>query len=266
MPFLMNGQSSDILGLTSYNYQAISNLTNVNEKSKILDVGVSYEIGNKQVQMIYNLTNKYFVFGTYNENNSSYVFKPWFGDQRKVNILNFGYSVGFGIQKIAKIRKFQSTELLFGLESQKFQTNEYSPNYPEEKDAVKQNYSKFFVQFNIIKVKANFDFGYSLKLSYFKITSYSEKDDKLYFSNLQVDFTGKSTFMLDPTVNFNYKLLKNDQLLLTSQIGFSSSLWTISDRRTEKYSWGGVSSIETSKFYFSPILKFGIQYRINFKK
>ena len=72
--------------------------------------------------------------------------------------------------------------------------------------------------------------------------------------------------MLDPTVNFNYKLLKNNQLLLTSQIGFSSSLWTISDRRTEKYSWGRVSSIETSKFYFSPILKFGIQYRINFKK
>ena len=262
----MNGQSSDIFGLTSYNYQAISNLTNVNEKANVLSLGINYEFRIKQTQIIYNITDKYFVFGSYNENNSTSSYKPIFGGERKVDILNFGYSFGFGIQKIAKIRKFESTELLFGLESQKFQINGYYPNYPDEKNAVKQNYSKFFAQFNITKVKTNFDFGYSLKLSYFKITSYSKKDDKLYYSNLQADFTGKSTFMLDPTVNFNYKLLKNNRLLLTSQIGFSSSLWPISYRRTEKYSWGGESSIETSQLYFSPIYKFGILYRINFKK
>ena len=265
MPFLVHGQSSDILGLTSYNYQAISNLTNANEKAKTLDLGINYEFNNKQAQIIYNLTNKYFVFGTYNENNSTSTYKPILGGERKVDILNFGYSVGFGIQNIFKIRNFQSTELLLGLEFQKFQTNEYLLNYPEEKDDIKQNYSKFFAQLNISKVTTNFDFGYSLKLSYFKITSYSKIDNINNFSSLESDFTGKSTLMLDPTVNFNYKLLKNKQLFLTSQIGFSSSLLAIRDKQSEKNIWGGESSLETSKFYFSPILKFGIQYRINFK-
>ncbi|WP_309607594.1 hypothetical protein [Flavobacterium sp.] len=265
IPFLMNGQQ-DILGLTSHAYKATSNITNLNEKSNVLDIGVSYELRNKQTQVIYNLTNKYFLFGTYNDNNSTSTYKVLFGDEQKIDIINFGYSIGFGIQKIAKLRKFENTELLFGCELQKFRTSQYSANYTDEKDFLEQNYSKIFAQFNIAKARTNFDFGYSLKLSYFIITSYSTKNDKLYFSNLKNDFTGKSTFMLDPTLNFNYKLLKNKQLLLTSQIGFSSSLWTISDRKTEKNSWGGESSLETYKFYFSPILKFGIQYRFNLKK
>jgi hypothetical protein len=257
LPFFANAQHA---------YKAISNIVNANEISNVLDVGISYEVGNKQVQMIYNLTDKYFVFGTYNENNSTSTYKAFFGDKRKIDILNFGYSIGFGIQKITKMRKFQSTEILFGLESQKFQTSQYSPNYPEEKDFLKQNYSKFFTQFNITKIRTNFDFGYSLKLSYFVITSYSSDDSKPYFLNLKSDLTGKSTLMVDPTVNFNYKILKNKQLLFTSQIGFSSSLWNISDKKTEKNSSGAESSLTTTKFYFSPILKFGIQYRINLKK
>jgi hypothetical protein len=262
----MNGQAKEnILGLTSYEYQAISNLTNGNEKANVVDLGINYEFNNKQAQIIYNITDKYFLFGSYNENNSTSAYKSLFGVERKVNVLNSGYSIGFGIQKIVKMRKFESTELLFGLESQKFQTSDYIVNYRLEGTDLKQNYSKFFTQFNIAKVRTGFDFGYSLKLSYFIITSYSLKDNKPNSSNLKIDLRGKSTFMLDPTLNFNYKILKDKQLLFTSQIGFSSSLWQIRDKKTVKYSSGGESSSTTIQFYFSPILKLGIQYRINFK-
>ncbi len=173
VPFLMNGQQ-DILGLTSRAYNPTSNITNLNEKSNVLDIGVSYEFKNKQAQIIYNFTNRHFVFGSYNENNSTSTYRTLFGGERKTDILNSGFSIGIGIQKIAKIRGFKNTELLFGFESQKFATKDYLSTYPpEEKDILNQNYYKIFAQFNLTRCRENFDFGYSLKLSYFKITSYT---------------------------------------------------------------------------------------------
>lgn len=108
-----------------------------------------------------------------------------------------------------------------------------------------QNYYKFFTQFNVIKSKSNFDFGYSLKLSYLKFTHF-EYNNANYLDN-------KSVFLLDPTLSFNYKLLTNKNLLLTSQIGVSTALNNI-----------GYYEGDTT-YLISPILKFGIQYKFTLK-
>ncbi len=258
IPLLMNGQNG---------YKAISNIVNTNTKADVLDIGLTYEFDNKQGQIIYNLSNRLFVFGTHNQNNATIAYRTLFGSQRQTDILNTGYSLGTGLLNIINFRDFKNTELLLGFESQKFETKDYSIKYnPEEKKILRQNYFKIFTQFNIMRAREKYDFGYSLKLSYFKITSYKVEDLRLYKFDLINDFTGKSTFMLDPTLNFNYKMLKNRNLLFVSQIGFSSALWPISDKQTQKFDFGGESSSNLTQFYFSPILKIGIQYRINLKK
>ncbi len=247
-------------------YKAISNLVNANEKANTIDIGFNYEFKNQQVQLMYNFTSNYFAFGTYNIKKSTDTYYSLFGGERKVDNNNLGYSVGVGKQKIVNLRNFKNTELLLGIESQKFETKEYSASYKsEEKDILKQNFYKIFAQFNMMKNRTNYDYGYSFKLSYFKITSYNFKERGNYSDGLEKDFTGKSTLMIDPTINFNYKLLKNKNLLLTSQVGFSSMLWPIRNYKSLTGSTGLTSSSKESKFYFSPILKLGIQYRINLK-
>ena len=107
-----------------------------------------------------------------------------------------------------------------------------------------KNYYKIFTQFNVIKSKTNFDFGYSLKFSYLKLTHF-EYNNSNYFEN-------KSIFLLDPTLSFNYKLLTNKNLLLTSQIGVSAAL--------NNLEYNGITT-----YLMSPILKFGIQYKFALK-
>jgi hypothetical protein len=255
LPIIINAQ---------FSYRAISNIVVANERKGAIDVGVSYEFSNKKAQIIYNLTDKYFVFGSYNKNNSSDRYKTLFGDQRITENLNSGFSLGCGMQKLGKIGNFNNTEILIGFESQTNESYDYAVNYhPEEKDYLNDRYYKVFTQFNMMKNRTQFDFGFSFKLSYLKIDKYNT--DKFYetVSDLKNDFTGKSTFIVDPTVQFNYKLLPNKNLILSSQAGFSSALWTINDKKVVTYQSGGSSSSEETIFLFSPILKLGIQYRFN---
>ena len=235
-------------------YRAKSNLIVANEKKGAVDIGLNYEFRNIQAQVIYNFSEKYFVFGTYNINNSSYNYETFiFGDTRTVENNNSGYSFGGGIQKLGRIGNYKNLELLIGFESQKVNNFEFFPNYnPEDKDHLIQNYHKFFVQFNILKSKANFDFGYSLKLSYLKFTHF-EYNNGNYFDN-------KSVFLLDPTLTFNYKFLTDKKLLLTSQIGVSAAL-----NNLEYFYGDGNFTTFTKEYLISPILKFGIQYRFNAK-
>ncbi|HQF47268.1 MAG TPA: hypothetical protein PLO52_04405 [Flavobacterium alvei] len=235
-------------------YKATSNLIVANEKKGTLDIGLNYEFQNIQTQVIYNFTDKYFAFGTYNINKSSYTYQTFiFGDTRAVENNNSGYSFGGGIQKLGRIGNYKNLELLIGFESQKVNNFEFSPNYnPEDKDHLIQNYYKLFTQFNMIKSKTNYDFGYSLKFSYLKFTHF-EYNNGYYFNN-------KAVFFLDPTLSFNYKVLSNKNLLLTSQIGASLALNNIE----YSYGDGGFTTFSTV-YLLSPILKFGIQYRFDVK-
>lgn len=235
-------------------YKATSNLIVANEKKGTLDIGLNYELRKIQAQAIYLLSEKYFVFGTYNINKSSYTYQPFiFGDTREVENNNSGYSFGGGIQKLGRIGNYKNLELLIGFESQKVNNFEFFPTYnPEDKDHLIQNYYKLFAQFNIIKSKTNFDFGYSLKLSYLKFTHF-EYNNWNYFDN-------KAVVFLDPTLSFNYKLLTNKNLLLTSQIGASVAL----NNLEYSYGNGGFNTFST-EYLLSPILKFGIQYKFTVK-
>lgn len=245
-PILINAQ---------FNYRAISNIVVSNPKKGAVDVGINYEFRNKQVQLLYNLTEAYFVFGTYNFNTSTNNYKTysmWGGDvERTSENDNSGFSFGAGKQHLGKIGPFNNTEVLVGLEIQKVNSFDYATNYTTTyKEHIINNYFKAFGQFNMTKSRKFFDLGFSMKLSYLKYT--------LYEYNKSVnDFTGKSTLLIDPTMHFNFKMLDNKNLLFTSQIGLSTALWPISDFKSNGY-----SSSESIIFLISPILKFGLQYRI----
>jgi hypothetical protein len=221
-------------------YKSTSNLIVANDNKATLEIGLNYEFRNVQAQAVYLLSDKYFIFGTYNINNSSYTYETFiFGDTRVVENNNSGYSFGGGIQKLGRIGNYKNLELLIGFESQKVNNSEHFPD-STDKDYLNQKYYKIFTQFNVIKSKTNYDFGYSLKLSYLKLTHFDYNNSN-YFDN-------KSIFLLDPTLSFNYKLLTNKNLLLTSQIGFSAAL--------NNLEYDGDTT-----YLLSPILKFGIQYK-----
>ena len=225
-------------------YKSTSNLIVANEKKGFLDLGLNYEFRNIQAQAVYLLSEKYFIFGTYNVNNSSYTYETLiFGDTREVENNNSGYSFGGGIQQLGRIGSHKNLELLVGYEYQKVNNSE---NFPDstDKDYLNQNYYKIFTQFNVIKSKTNYDFGYSLKLSYLKLTHFLYNNSNF--------FENKSIFLLDPTLSFNYKFLTNKNLLLTSQIGVSAAL--------NNLEYDGDTT-----YWISPILKFGVQYKFALK-
>ncbi len=223
-------------------YRPISNLIFANTKKEVLNVGLNYEFRNTQVQAIYALSGKYFVYGTYNIDNSNYTYIPGIlGSTRERENNNSGYSFGVGIQKLGAIGNYNNLELLIGYEYQKVNTTENFLN-STDKDYLNQKYYKIFTQFNIIKSKKKFDFGYSLKLAYLKFTDYQYND----YSG----FKNKSNIFVDPSLSFNYKMLPQKDLLITSQIGFSAAL--------NNFVLDGGNS---TYYFISPILKFGIQYK-----
>jgi hypothetical protein len=266
LPLFANAQffsTNDFFVSNNFFYRATSNIVVANPKKEVIDLGISYEFGNKQAQIIYNITDKYFVFGSYNLNNSTNVYKKLFSDVRINENSNSGFSVGFGTQKLFNWTSFNNSEILFGFEKQEVDRIDYDQNYlPEEKIFLILGYYKFFTQFNMMKNRPRYDLGFSFKLSYLKLNKYDTND----FLTLKNDFTGKSTLLGDATFNFNFKTLKNKNLIFTSQVGFSAAFWTIYDKKEETYPTGGYSIAESTLYPFSPILKFGIQYRINFSK
>ena len=121
-------------------YKSTPNLIVANEKTGSLDVGLNYEFRNIQAQAVYLLTEKYFMFGTYNINNSSYTYTTFiFGDTRVVENNNSGYSFGGGIQKLGRIGNYKNLELILGYESQKVKNSEHFPD-SMDKDYLNQNY------------------------------------------------------------------------------------------------------------------------------
>lgn len=224
-------------------YKPISNIIFANDEGT-LDVGLNYEFKNTQIQAIYSLSEKYFIFGTYNISNTSYSYSTFlWGNTRLVSTNNLGYSFGGGIKKFGRIGRYDNLELLFGYEFQKVNKVESSPRFTD-RDVLNHNYYKMYTQLNIIKTKAKFDFGYSLKLSYLKITYYEENG----WYNNNFDFNDKSVVFIDPSVSFNFKMLTKKNLVLTSQLGLSAALNNLEFE-------GGYT------YLAGPIAKFGVQYR-----
>jgi hypothetical protein len=243
-------------------YKATSNLFSTNKEVNNLDIGINYEFKNTQFQGIYNINKKYSVFATYNFNQSTTEYTTFiWGDKRAVDVDNSGYSFGLLMHKNGRVGAFKNLEFLLGFENQTVFTADYFVNYhPESKEYLSEKYYKIFVQFNMIKIRKEIDFGYSCKLSYFQFTEYD------FYNSYKGNFNGKGTLFLDPTLNFNYKPGGNKNLKLTSQIGFSAALNTLKDEQT----WGDennqiFSSYSEETYLLSFILKFGLQYNFNLK-
>lgn len=230
-------------GQSTY-YEPISSVIFANAKKGTLDVGINHEFKNTQLQSVYALTDKYFVFGTFNVNYSNYKLEESFlSSARIVNTNNYGYSLGGGIQNLGKIGNFKNLEFLFGFEMQNVNKRDSSIKYTYE-DLLLQNYYKIFTQLNIIKSRTNFDFGYSLKLSHLSYTKFTQNDILIPI---------KSVFLIDPTLSLNFKMLPKKNLFLTTQFGFSIA----TDEEL---------SDEDSIWPLSSILKLGVQYRFLPKK
>jgi len=134
-------------------YRATSNIVAVNDNKEAIHIEINYQINITQAQLIYNLSNTYFIFGAYNFDNTSINYSPFLGKltTRKKN--NSGFSFGAGVQKLGNIGKFKELELLAGFEQQKVNNYEYLANSPElGNDHLIQDYYKLFTQFNMIKI------------------------------------------------------------------------------------------------------------------
>ena len=246
-----------IFACSQNTYKAISNIVNPIENASELKIGINYEFQNLQLQSIYNLTQKHFIFATYNKNNSTSQVKYLFGDIKNIDINNSGFSFGSGFQKLLNNKRFKYRTMVLGVEFQEFNNSEYSPNSPLNKESSVFKYYKVFAQYNLSKVRENYNFGYAFKLSYFKIIEDLKINNE--FAN---SFKGKNTIMIDPTINFDYKILQSRNLMIMSQLGFSSALWFVRDKQIDG-NGTFVSSTETAELFISPIVKIGIQY--NFK-
>ncbi|MES2545212.1 MAG: hypothetical protein V4548_10030 [Bacteroidota bacterium] len=235
-------------------YRPTSNLAMNNTEKGNLDIGINHEFGNQQLQAIYNLSEKYFVFGTLNINRAKYTYQTFLGGERTAQEDNSGFSFGGGIQKFGRIGNYKYLELIGGVELQNVDRFEFSPYYPDDIDYLSEKYFKLFLQFNMMKNRKNYDFGYSLKLGYLKFADYKSTNGE--------DFNGQHFFLLDPTLNFNFKFLPKRNLKLTTQIGFSVALNEISDR--QYFDSGGYT--ETTNRLFAGILKIGLQYYFPIQK
>lgn len=230
-------------------YKANSNLVVADTINGHFNIGLNYEFSTKKIQLIYNFSPRYFVFGSYNFDNSNETQKSLFGDERTIEKQNSGYSFGAGLQKLGAVGIFKNLELLCGYEFQKVNNYEYyTNNIKLGKDHLNQEYFTVFTQFNMMRVMPRYDFGFSWKLTYLKFS-------KIEYNDLNGVFAGKHVFLILPTVNYNYKLLPKKKLLLTSQFGISAALMSLeSETGNKNY------SMTTSEYIAGSLLKIGIQY------
>ena len=253
LPFLANAQY----------YSATSNLFSTNNEANNLDLGINYEFKNTQLQALYNITEKYSVFATYNFNKTTTEYTTFlWGSKKAIDVDNSGYTVGLLYHIKGRLGRFKNLEVLVGVENQTVFTADYFINYrPESKEYLTEQYYKIFTQFNMTKIRKNVDIGYSFKLSYLKFIAYN------YYFGSKGNLDGKETFFIDPTYNLNFKPDGNNNFKLTAQIGFSAALNTLKDEQITSSANGIIYSTYTEEVYLlSPILKFGLQYQFNLKK
>jgi len=60
-------------------YRATSNIVAVNDNKEAIHIEINYQINITQAQLIYNLSNTYFIFGAYNFDNTSINYSPFLG-------------------------------------------------------------------------------------------------------------------------------------------------------------------------------------------
>ena len=123
-----------------------------------------------------------------------------------------------------KLEKYKNTEILFGFENQHLKIMEYYPKNKDDIDFINQNYNKYFMQINIIKLLKNekFTIDYSLKASYFINKSL---ENQRYFENnpQKVEINKNGIFMLDLSSSLEYQFNTSKHFFLRFQTGVSAA-------------------------------------------
>ena len=232
-------------------YNETSSTLFCEKNSTILDLGINYNLGYKELQSIYNINKKYSVFGKYVFNNTQEVATDIFGGSSTTyENNNDGYTFGAGIRNFGKIGGYETLEALGGYEFHQNNILSYYTYSRDFKSFLEQSYSKYFVQFNLAHIGPRHFSALSLKISYFKFI-----ENRIY--------KGEHNLFINPTYSYNHNFLKNKALLLTVQIGVAFPI-----KRFEKtYTFeNGQFARSLSNYVIDGVLKFGFQYRINFKK
>ncbi len=233
-------------------YHETSNILVSEKKSKALNIGVNYTLGYKEFQVIYSIDSRFLVFGMYNYNTLTEERTAFFGDKITQENNNNGYCLGIGIKNFGEIGDYETLEILGGYEFQKAAIASYFTNskYVREKEFLDQKYFKYFVQFNMIQNGNRHFSGTSIKISYFKF-----QENQIYKNSTNLFFT--------PSYSYNYKLLSNRSLILTSQIGISIPIKSF---ETSNSSDNGSFISQQSDYVIGAILKFGVQYKFSLTK
>ena len=235
---------------TDLAYHEPSNILLIEKNEKVLDIGINYNSQYKEFQAIYNLNNKFSAFAMYNFNDSESSTKSVFGDVTNYQNNNTGYSLGAGFRNFGTIGRYKILELLVGYEYHKDFIEKLGKKYSSfDNLPLDQSYSKFFLQFNMIKENERTVSAFSLKTSTFKFI-----ENPLY--------KGQKNIFIAPTYSFCYKILSDKSLVLSSQIGVSVPVRIFENIRD----FGNNGYSTQSDYIISGILKFGIQYKFNLKK
>lgn len=243
-----------LIPLSSYTqediyYKPLSCVYSADERAGVINVGINDEFTNIQTQIIYNITDKFILFGTYNFDNFKVNYTPiLFGSATTTKKNNQGYSFGGGMQfKISNL----NLELLAGFERQHINNNKWYTNSDSKPWQILEKYNKPFVQGNFIFNKSRVNYAFIVKLSYLHILSH-QSDKNISRIMRTSSLEGKSGLVTDICFGYDYKLLANRNLLLSGQIGFSSLLESV--RYETAFS-------STGQSISAGVIKLGIQYK-----
>lgn len=202
------------------------------------------------INVSYLITEKIAVFGSYNfinwRNKRILFEKGLYGNPAYdfIENNNLGYRFGIGILDVFKLEKYKNTEILFGFENQHLKIMEYYPKNKDDIDFINQNYNKYFMQINIIKLLKNekFTIDYSLKVSYFINKSL---ENQRYFENnpQKVEINKNGIFMLDLSSSLEYQFNTSKHFFLRFQTGVSAALEDFDEYVNREGFWGFQSNI-----------------------
>ncbi len=209
----------------------LPNAINGNDSRGTLGANLNIGLNHKQLQLNYNLTDDFFVFGSYNLTNAKTTL-PKLGDRLLISSLfglgtrvnraelqskGRGFSIGGGIHHRSKKNPNHFMEFIGAFDHHR--TLDIVESYSEEVDPwvkiVAYQGSKYSLQFNSMYAKSNWVVGYSLRLGLLK--------PQTWHQSLEWGTPGPATYLLEPTFNLNYRPLANKSLTMNLQTGFSTS-------------------------------------------
>ncbi len=211
----------------------LPNAINGNNTQGTLGVGLSIGINQKQVQINYNLSDDFFVFGSFNTTTRN-VELPRFGDRLFIRTIfgpevmlnkaeirsrGRGYSVGGGIHHRPQKNPNHSMEFIGAFD--RHRTLSILEIDSEEVDSnitiTAYQGTKYSLQFNSMHAKNNWDIGYSVRLGLLKTQTWEQGEKWVVF--------GPTSYLLEPTFNLNYRPLGDETLRVSLQTGFSYSYY-----------------------------------------